>query len=66
MKEATGSRWKVSFTDQGGEPSLQQQERIAEESVRAAVLEEPNVRAVLESFPEASLDSYGPAQQTRE
>ena len=66
LKEATGSRWKVSFTDQGGEPSLQQQERIAEESVRAAVLEEPNVRAVLESFPDATLDSYGPAQQTRE
>ena len=66
LKEATGSRWTVSFTDQGGEPSLQQQERIAEENVRAAVLDEPNVRAVLESFPEASLDSYGPAQQTRE
>ena len=48
-----------------GDPSLQQQEQIAEETVRAAVLDEPNVRAVMESFPEASLDSYGPAQQPR-
>jgi DNA polymerase III subunit gamma/tau len=62
LKEATGSRWTVSFTDQGGEPSLQQQEQIAEETLRAAVLDEPNVRAVLETFPEATLDSFGPAQ----
>jgi DNA polymerase-3 subunit gamma/tau len=65
LKEVTGSRWTVSFTDQGGEPSLQQQEQMAEESVRAAVLDEPNVRAVMEAFPEAGLDSYGPAQQPR-
>ena len=65
LKDVTGSRWTVSFTDQGGEPSLQQQEKIAEETVRAAVLDEPNVRAVMESFPEASLESYGPAQQPR-
>jgi DNA polymerase-3 subunit gamma/tau len=62
LKEATGSRWTVSFTDQGGEPSLQQQEQIAEETLRAAVLDEPNVRAVLETFPDATLDSFGPAQ----
>jgi DNA polymerase-3 subunit gamma/tau len=65
LKEVSGSRWTVSFTDQGGEPSLQHQELIAEETVRAAVLDEPNVRSILESFPEASLDSYGPAQQPR-
>ena len=62
LKDMTGNRWTVSFTDQGGEPSLQQQEQIAEDNLRAAVLDEPNVRAVLESFPEASLDSFGPAQ----
>ena len=63
LKDITGSRWTVSFTDQGGEPSLQQQEQMAEEAVRAAVLDEPNVRAVLETFPDATLDTYGPAQQ---
>ena len=62
LKEVTASRWTVSFTDQGGEPSLQQQEQIAEESLRAAVLDEPSVRAVLETFPDATLDSVGPAQ----
>ena len=63
LKEVTGSRWTVSFTDQGGEPSLHQQEQIAEATMRSAVLDEPTVRAVLETFPGASLDSYGPAQQ---
>jgi DNA polymerase-3 subunit gamma/tau len=58
LKEVTGSRWTVSFTDQGGEPSLQQQEQIAEETVRAAVLDEPNVRAVMETFPDATLESF--------
>jgi len=58
LKDATGSRWTVSFTDQGGDPSLQQQDQIAEERMRAAVLDEPNVRAVLETFPDASLESF--------
>ena len=57
LKSATGAVWTVSFTDAGGEPSLQQQDKIAEEHVRAAVLEEPNVRALLDAFPDASLES---------
>ena len=56
-KEITGATWAVSFTDAGGEPSLQQQERIAEEQVRAAMLDEPNVRALLDAFPDATLES---------
>ena len=56
-KEVTGATWAVSFTDAGGEPSLQQQERIAEEQVRATVLDEPNVRALLDAFPDATLES---------
>jgi DNA polymerase III subunit gamma/tau len=57
-KAATGLVWSVSFTDQGGEPSLHQQEQMAEETMRAAVLDEPNIRAVLDSFPEATLESF--------
>ncbi|WP_309601997.1 DNA polymerase III subunit gamma/tau [Sphingomonas sp.] len=56
-KEVTGSTWSVSFTDAGGEPSLQQQEQMAEEKMRAAVLEEPNVRALIDAFPDATLES---------
>jgi DNA polymerase-3 subunit gamma/tau len=56
-KVATGQSWQVRLTDEGGAPSLQQQEAMAEEQVRAAVLEEPNVRALLDEFPDATLES---------
>lgn len=56
-KKTTGQRWEVRLTDEGGSPSLQQQEAMAEERMRAAVLEEPNVKALLEEFPDASLES---------
>jgi len=56
-KEATGSSWQVRLTDEGGSPSLHQQEAMAEERMRAEVLEEPNVRALLDEFPEATLES---------
>ena len=56
-KEATGISWQVRLTDEGGAPSLQQQEAMAEERMRAEVLDEPNVRALLDEFPEATLES---------
>jgi DNA polymerase-3 subunit gamma/tau len=56
-KKVTGEAWQVRFTDQGGEPSLHEQERMAEEQVRADVLDEPNVRALLEQFPDATLET---------
>ena len=62
LKSATNAAWAVSFTDAGGEPSLQQQDKIAEEQVRAAVLDEPNVRALLDAFPDASLESIQSAK----
>ena len=56
-KQATGRSWEVRLTDEGGAPSLQQQEVMAEERMRAAVLEEPNVKALLDEFPDATLET---------
>ncbi|MEO7603102.1 MAG: DNA polymerase III subunit gamma/tau [Sphingomicrobium sp.] len=56
-KEATGSVWEVRLTDEGGAPSLHQQEAMAEEQMRAAVLDEPNVRALIDHFPDAALET---------
>jgi DNA polymerase-3 subunit gamma/tau len=56
-KQATGQRWEVRLTDEGGAPSLQQQETMAEERMRAAVLEEPNIKALLDEFPDATLET---------
>jgi len=56
-KLATGQSWEVRLTDEGGSPSLQQLETMAEERMRAAVLEEPNVKALLDEFPDATLET---------
>jgi DNA polymerase-3 subunit gamma/tau len=58
LKAATGATWQVSLSDDAGEPSLLDQEKMAEERVRADVLSDPNVRAVMDAFPDAELESF--------
>jgi DNA polymerase III subunit gamma/tau len=60
LKSATGATWQVTLSDDAGEPSLLDQEKMAEERVRADVLADPNVRAVMDAFPDAELESYSP------
>jgi len=61
-KQAIGTSWIVTLSDEGGEPSLREKDAMAEEKVRAQVLAEPNVRAVLEAFPDATLESFAPSE----
>ena len=56
-KQATDRNWEIRLTDEGGEPSLHQQEAMAEERARAAILDEPSVRALLDAFPDATLET---------
>jgi DNA polymerase-3 subunit gamma/tau len=58
LKAATGATWNVTLSDESGEPSLLDQEKMAEERVRADVLADPNVRAVIDAFPDAELESH--------
>jgi DNA polymerase-3 subunit gamma/tau len=58
LKSMTGNSWQVSLSDETGEPSLLDQEKMAEERVRAVVLADPNVRAVMDAFPGAELESF--------
>jgi DNA polymerase III subunit gamma/tau len=58
LKAATGTNWQVSLSDDAGEPSLLDQEKMAEERVRADVLADPNVRAVMDAFPGSELETY--------
>ena len=58
LKAATGANWQVSLSDEPGDPSLLDQEKMAEERVRADVLADPNVRAAMDAFPDAELESY--------
>ena len=58
LKGATGMSWQVSLSDEFGEPSLLEQEKMAEERVRADVLADAGVRAVMDAFPGAELESF--------
>ena len=58
LKSLTGVTWQVSLSDEAGEASLLDQEKMAEERVRADVLADPNVRAVMDAFPDAELESF--------
>jgi len=58
LKTVTGATWQVSLSDESGEPSLLDQEKIAEERVRADVLADPNVRAVMDAFPDSELETF--------
>jgi DNA polymerase III subunit gamma/tau len=58
LKAITGTSWQISLSDEASEPSLLEQEKMAEERVRSEVLSDPNVQAVLEAFPEAALESF--------
>ena len=58
LKALTGASWTVTIADDGAGPSLLEQERMAEEQVRAEVLRDPGVKAAIDAFPEAELESY--------
>jgi DNA polymerase-3 subunit gamma/tau len=58
LKSLTGMVWQVVLSDEAGEPSLLDQEKIAGERVRAAVLDDDNVRSVLDAFPGAELETF--------
>ena len=60
LKTVTASVWEVGISDEQAAPSLLQQEKMADERARAAVLEEPAMKALLAAFPDATLESIQP------
>jgi DNA polymerase-3 subunit gamma/tau len=51
----TGTRWLVAVSEAAGEPTLRQQQERRERDEREALGSHPLVRAVLETFPGASI-----------
>ena len=56
LSEWTGARWLVSLSDKGGEKTLAEQARDADEKLRGSLQEQPLVARILEVFPGASID----------
>jgi len=53
----TGTRWTVSLVNAGGEPTLAEQGRAAEQDRRALAQTHPLVQAVLQAFPGATIEA---------
>ncbi len=57
LLEATGTRWTIALSQLPGEPTLADQGAAADTARRSAAAEHPLVRAILDAFPGASIDS---------
>jgi DNA polymerase-3 subunit gamma/tau len=60
---ATGERWLVSVSGDGGDPTLRQQTTAAEAAFRAQALQDPLVQAALEAFPGARIVTVKPGTE---
>ena len=58
LKGITAANWTVIIADEGAEPSLLEQEKMAEEKVRSEVLQDPAVQEAMDAFPDSELESY--------
>jgi DNA polymerase III, subunit gamma and tau len=50
-----GTRWTVRLEEEGGDPTLQDQQRMARNAERTEIMETPVVKAALAAFPAAEL-----------
>ena len=53
LQEWTGERWMIALTEEGGEPTLAERDRAAQEAADKAAMDHPMVRQVLDAFPGA-------------
>ena len=57
LTEATGTRWTIAVSTATGEPTLAEQGVAADQARRVAASDHPLVRAILDAFPGARIDS---------
>ena len=53
LQEWTGERWMIALTEEGGEPTLAERDRAAQEAADREAMDHPMVRRVLDAFPGA-------------
>jgi DNA polymerase-3 subunit gamma/tau len=57
LMEATGSRWAIALSTAEGEPTIAEQGNAAIAARRTAAADHPLVRAIMEAFPGARIDT---------
>ena len=58
LKQLSGRAWRVSFADEPGAPTLKERDDSAESAAKQAILDSPMIKAALEAFPQAELESW--------
>ena len=53
LEQWTGERWMIALSEDGGEPTLDEQDRAKQEAADRAAMDHPLVRQVLDAFPGA-------------
>ena len=53
LEEWTGERWMIALSEEGGEPTLDEQDRAKQKAADQAAIDHPLVRQVLDAFPGA-------------
>ena len=63
LEQWTGERWMIALSEEGGEPTLDEQDRAEREAADRAAMDHPLVRQVLDAFPGARVRKvHRPAQ----
>jgi DNA polymerase III subunit gamma/tau len=57
LAEATGTRWTIALSAAEGEPTIAEQGSAADTARRTAAADHPLVRAIMDAFPGARIDS---------
>ena len=57
LTEATGTRWTIALSAEPGEATLAEQGSAADAARRSAASDHPLVRAIMEAFPGARMDT---------
>jgi DNA polymerase-3 subunit gamma/tau len=65
LQEATGTRWTIAISAAPGEPTLAEQGNAADTARRNVAADHPLVRAILDAFPGARLESVHDANVDR-
>ena len=61
LEQWTGERWMIALSEEGGEPTLDEQDRAKQEAADQAAMDHPLVRQVLDAFPGAARAQGAPA-----
>src|SRR6185436_570092 len=57
LAEATGTRWTIALSTAEGEPTVAEQGNAADAARRTAAADHPLVRAIMDAFPGARIDT---------